>query len=420
MKWNFDELKKTLGPGILFASTCVGVSHLVQSTRAGADYGFTLLLAILLANLFKYPFYEFASRYTNATGKSILDGYLKVGKPILILYVAITILTMFIVAAAVVFVTAGLLSNLFPNQFTTNIWGGIILIICTLILVIGKYGALDSLLKIVGSVLVISVIIAFFSAVIHGPTPPAINFIPKSISSTAGLMFMVALMGWMPSGVDMSVWNSLWTEARIKQTGYHPTMKQTLLDFNLGYIVSAVLAVCFLTLGALIIYGTNTELSNSSPTFAHQLITMFTSAIGGWSYYIIAVAAFTTMLSTSITVIDGYCRSVARSIKLLSNKGNIDDSRTIYIINSIVLSLGTFLVVSQFLNNLKMLVDFATVVSFLIAPIAGYLNYKAIYSKEVSEDNHPPKWLKTLAISGLIFLTVVALGYIGVLIFTPF
>ena len=33
-----DWLKKTLGPGILFASTAIGVSHLVQSTRAGAEY----------------------------------------------------------------------------------------------------------------------------------------------------------------------------------------------------------------------------------------------------------------------------------------------------------------------------------------------------------------------------------------------
>ena len=38
-----EWLNKTLGPGILFASTAIGVSHLVQSTRAGADYGFSLL-----------------------------------------------------------------------------------------------------------------------------------------------------------------------------------------------------------------------------------------------------------------------------------------------------------------------------------------------------------------------------------------
>ena len=34
-KQSVGWLKRTLGPGILFASTAIGVSHLVQSTRAG-------------------------------------------------------------------------------------------------------------------------------------------------------------------------------------------------------------------------------------------------------------------------------------------------------------------------------------------------------------------------------------------------
>ena len=34
----FNFLKK-LGPGILFAGAAIGVSHLVQSTKAGADFG---------------------------------------------------------------------------------------------------------------------------------------------------------------------------------------------------------------------------------------------------------------------------------------------------------------------------------------------------------------------------------------------
>ena len=54
-----QNLLKTLGPGILFASTAIGVSHLVQSTRAGAEFGFGLVLVVILANLFKYPFFEF-------------------------------------------------------------------------------------------------------------------------------------------------------------------------------------------------------------------------------------------------------------------------------------------------------------------------------------------------------------------------
>ena len=38
---------KRLGPGLLFAGAAIGVSHLVQSTRAGADFGFGLLWALL-------------------------------------------------------------------------------------------------------------------------------------------------------------------------------------------------------------------------------------------------------------------------------------------------------------------------------------------------------------------------------------
>ena len=47
------EQFKKLGPGLLFAGAAIGVSHLVQSTRAGADFGLGLLWALLLVNLFK-------------------------------------------------------------------------------------------------------------------------------------------------------------------------------------------------------------------------------------------------------------------------------------------------------------------------------------------------------------------------------
>ena len=88
---NKKNLLKAMGPGILFASTAIGVSHLVQSTKAGAGFGFGLLWAILLANLFKYPFFEYGSRYANATGKSIIDGYQQLGKWALWFYFIITI-----------------------------------------------------------------------------------------------------------------------------------------------------------------------------------------------------------------------------------------------------------------------------------------------------------------------------------------
>lgn len=412
MNSKIRNLIKTLGPGIVFAGMCIGVSHLVQSTRAGADYGFTLLIAVLAANLFKYPFFEFSSRYTGATGKSILDGYANVGKWILWLYGGITIISMFIVTAAVTFVAAGLLGSLLGIELPTDILAAIIFAICVLVLFTGKYNALDGLLKVVSIVLLISTATAVIVAVVKGRVVPAEGFIPKEVLSTEGTIFLIALMGWMPTAVDMSTWTGLWAEARIKQTGYKPTMKETLLDFNLGYIITAFLAVVFLSLGALVMYGTGIELSNSSTAFAGQLIGLYTQSIGDWSYLIIAAAAFSTMFSTSITVLDGYGRAMDRITKLLFNK----DFKRSYLLWITIVAVGGYLVISQFLNNLKSLVDLATTLSFVIAPLAAYLNYRVIFSKDVKQEFLPPKWLKNLALAGLVFMILFALVYFYVLL----
>jgi len=414
MNSKYQQLIKTLGPGILFASTCIGVSHLVQSTRAGASYGFMLVGAVILANIFKYPFFEFASRYTSATGRSIIDGYYHKSKWVLAVYLLITLSSMFIVSAAVTFVTAGLLSNFFEINLNAAEWAAILLILCIVILTLGKYKFLDGALKILGVILLISVIIAVVSSIINGRVAPVESFVVPELFDSKGILFLIALMGWMPTAIDMSTWTSLWTEARIKQTNYHPTLKETLYDFKLGYFASAILAIGFLTLGAMILYGTGESLPNSAPAFAAKLIGMFTHSIGEWSYYIILIAAFSTMFSTTITVIDGYCRATTRSIKLLLQKK--DDSRLTYIIISIIVAIGTYLIIAQFLNNLTALVDFATALSFIIAPLAGLLNYKMIFDKSIPESHRPKPWLKTLAILGLIFLSVFTLIYFYVLL----
>ncbi len=402
---------KTLGPGIIFASMCIGVSHLVQSTRAGADYGFSLLLAVIAANFFKYPFFEFSSRYTGATGVSILEGYAKIGKWILWLYGGITFFSMFIVTAAVTFVAAGLLSNLMGLGFSTDTWAAIIFVFCILLLVTGRYNALDGLLKVVSLVLLISTLTAVVIALFKGRVEPVESFVPKEVWAPEGILFLVALMGWMPTAVDMSTWTGLWAEARITQTGYKPSLKETLLDFNLGYIITSLLAVVFLSLGALVIYGSGTELSNNSATFAGQLIGMYTESIGQWSYLVIAAAAFSTMFSTSITVMDGYGRTMDRIVKLLT--GRI--YKWNYTFWIILVSVGAYLVISQFLNNLKSLVDLATVLSFVIAPLAAYLNFRAIFSPDVPSELRPPGWLKGLALAGLAFLMVFTFIYFFVL-----
>jgi len=419
MKQGVSNFIKTFGPGIMFAGTCIGGSHLVQSTRAGAYYGFGLLLIVLLANIFKYPFFEFASRYTNATGKSILDGYYKLNKYVLVVYGIVTFFSMFIITAAIGSFTAGLADNIFTSLFgkdilSTRTWAIIMFLIVLGILFKGEFKILDKLLKGIGIILVITIFTAIISLVISEPMPKQGLTSLQILKTDNGLIFAIALMGWMPTGVDMSSWHSLWTEQKIKDTGYHPSLKETLLDFNIGYGITILLAILFLSIGAYILYEdpyyTPEKISKMGALqYANTLVNMFTKAVGYWSFFIIAIAAFATMFGTCITLIDGYSRSMERTSTLLTQKSS---SKSNYLIWVVTIMIGALVIIFFFVSSLSKIIDLATITSFIIAPFAALINYLIVLSKDVSEDKKPKLWLKTLAITGIIFLSFFTVLYL--------
>ncbi len=416
-KQRISNLLKTLGPGILFASTCIGVSHLVQSTRAGAAFGFALVPFVIAANVFKYPFFEFGSRYANATGESIIDGYKRLGKWMLWLYFGLTIGSMFFVSAAVGAVTSGFMQNLFGLTDYGLVVTIILFLGCALILMLGKYGILDSMVKVIGAVLLLSTILAFVLALIQGPKAD-LSVQHVEVWSDATIPFIIALMGWMPTAVDLSAWNSLWTVERMEQTGYRPTLKETLLDFNFGYLVSAILSICFLTLGAYMLFGVE-DLPQGAAPFAGAVVGMFTEFIGQWSYIIIAAASFSIMFGTAIAVFDGYGRSLSRTWALIKSEKvgkEVQSSNSIYIWGIAIVVVGSFAIVYFLSENLKDLVDIATILSFVIAPLIAIVNYKLVTGALVPSSYHPKIWLKVLSWLGIVFLTGFAIYYLWLLV----
>ena len=415
MNEKLSRFSKTAGPGILFASTAIGVSHLVQSTRAGADFGLLILGFVILVTLLKYPFFEYGSRYANSTQTSIIDGYKKLGKPALWLYFLLTIASMFFVTGAVGFVAAGFFENLFGIDFLGEWTLVILLAICVSILAIGKYNILDSLIKIIVIVLVVSTVSAFLFALYNGPIEPVAGFEPKELWNISGIFFLLALMGWMPTALDLSSWNSLWTLERMKQTNYKPKLKETLFEFRLTYFITGILAVMFVTLGTFIFYGSGEELPNNNSLFANKVVTLYTQTIGEWSYIIIAASAFTVMFGTIIAVLDGYSRSLQRTVELIFTKKEQKIStkfRTLYVIFLLVISIGALVIIFQFENNLKELVDFATVLSFLIAPVIAIFNFRLVTGKFLNKESQPSMLLKILSFAGIIFLSGFAIFFI--------
>jgi len=399
-KKSIGWIKNTLGPGILFASTAIGVSHLVQSTRAGANYGFSLLSFLIMANIFKYPFFEFGSRYANSTKTSIISGYKRLGKWVLWSYFVATLVSMLFITSAVGAVTSGFFQNLFQTSKYGILNHVVLFGLCGFILSYGQYSLLDRIIKVVGASLVLSTIIAFILVIKKGAVSN--NLFPTIEYNKEDILFIIALMGWMPTAIDLSSWNSLWTLERIKQTNYIPTLKQTLFEFNMGYAISSALSICFLSLGAFIMFGTDSFFSNNSSIFANQVITLYTEAIGNWTYILISIASFCIMFGTCIGVFDGYARVTNECIQLIKPKNM--NKNNYYSTFIWILAVGSIYIIYLLGSKITKLVDLATTISFMIAPFIAFANYRLVFFPYLKENDNPKLWLKILAIFGIVYL----------------
>lgn len=398
---------KKLGPGLLFAGAAIGVSHLVQSTRAGADFGFGLIWALLLVHLFKYPFFQFAPRYVGATGESLLEGYKKLGNRVLIIYLVLTFGTMFTIQTAVTIVTAGIASTLFGNFLTTEIWCIIILIICLLILLIGRYKLLDRLMKVIIITLTVSTLIAVFIAIQDANKIISMKqILPKN---EIGIAFLIAFMGWMPAPLDISIWHSLWSMEKKKNMKIKT--KTALFDFNIGYISTIILGIGFVSLGSLVMHNSGENFSSSASGFSSQLINMYTKSLGNWAYIFIGIAAFTTMFSTTLTTLDASPRAMHKTTQLLL-KTKFKNGYKFWIG---LLTLGTMSILLFFISEMGLLVKTATILSFITAPFYAIMNYKLIVSRHTPKEWHPSIGLHILSVLGIIFLVGFSIWYLTIL-----
>ena len=393
-----------LGPGLLFAGAAIGVSHLVQSTRAGADFGWGLLWALLLINLFKYPFFQYGPRYAQATGETLLDGYYKLGKGYLWAYFFVNIATMFTIQSAVTVVTAGLASKLFGITSNIVYWSIIITVFCGVLLIIGRYQLLDKFIKIIIISLAISSVLAVSIAFVKNENSLSLQ---QVFPEGTGLLFLIAFLGWMPAPLDISIWHSIWTLEKNKSQQKKTTLKESLFDFNVGYIATTFLAICFVGLGALVMFDSELEFSSKGGVFAGQLIELYTSNLGEAAYGLIAIAAFSTMLSTTITTLDASPRAMSKTIQLLFNR-----LKSSYFLWLLILSIGTIAIFLFLLSEMGKLVQIATVLSFITAPLYAFLNYRLVVSKQMPDNFRPNKELRILSIIGLLFLSGFTIFYL--------
>lgn len=362
-----------LGPGLLFAAAAIGVSHLVQSTRAGASYAWLLIPAIVLANLLKWPLFEAGPRYAYSQKRSLLHAYSRVAVWALPVVALVTFGSMFIVTATVGVVTAGLFQQVLPFKISESTVLLILLLGCVLILWNGKQQRLEKIIR----PILLALVFATLLAVVLGLFKPFPNWSTASFSfgNTGDLAFFIALMGWMPAPLDISIWYSQWSALKLREGGDYIAT-----DFRVGFGGTTLMAVIFVLLGAIFLFDAG-ELPVSAIGFAGSLQQAYSEIFGVFSWLIV-VAAITCMFSTTLAVMDAYprvCRAILRTDE--------DQSTGLYRLFLVILAVGGWIIAIQFSGKMTLLVQFATIMAFLSAPVLAWLNMSAL---RLLPDAHQP------------------------------
>ena len=400
------SLYQRLGPGILYAAGAVGISHLVQSTRAGGDYGFALWWIVIVIALVKYPGIRFGSDYAVATGKTLIHSYVTIGRWVAWVYAGIILLTMAFVGAALTLVANGLLKTVLGLDLSDFVMAVFLLAATGVFMLSGKYRALEALNKVLVPLFTILIVFVTTMLVIRidwGAT----SFVMPPMDG-ALLMYIVALAGWLLTPMDGSVLQSLWTCAKSEQLGRRATIQESHFDFHVGYWVSLVLALCFLTMGAGVLFGSGVEVASGAGGFAAQIIGLFSSVIGDWSFMVVGTTAVLVIYSTLTTVLDGYARNLATVSDIIAGK----EMSLSYEFSIIAIVLASILVIGFFMKSFTTFIDFAGILIFVLGPFYAILNHRAMFGAEIPAGHHPGDMMRWWSITGIVVMSAVAITYV--------
>lgn len=388
---------------MMMAATAVGVSHLVFSTQAGADYGFSLVWLIALIVVLKYPAFRFAVDYASATERSLVTAYSKISKIALAWLAVGFVVDMFIATGAVSLVAAGLIISVFDLSLTGPQVAVGLLIISAIILLNGQYARAEKLVKIlVLGFSVLALAATFFSIPLLGSDDRSMLATLTMDRSLA--IFVIAMAGWMPMPTNGAILYSKWVCERRKIDPEGFDYSRALSDFRIGYGLTLVLALCFVIMGTAVLFETGRQAPTSAGGFATELLGIFTTVIGSWSYPVIATAAIAVIWSTQVALMDALPRVTDRLVGILT--GRPADAPPRFIQFLVVQVIGVSIILLFLMSNFASFIGFATSMGFVAGPAIAYYNYRAISSDDVAIEFRPSKalvawnWVSVFALTG--------------------
>ncbi|MEE4350831.1 MAG: hypothetical protein V2J26_11425 [Pacificimonas sp.] len=394
-----------LGPGLLFSGAAIGVSHLVQSTRAGALFGLALVGVIIVINILKYPTYRFGVDYAQATKSSLLTGYRRLGPWAIPLFCLVVAPVMPIVMTAVSATTAGIIVVTTGVSATIPLLASGVLVAVAALLFFESYDWVDRVNRVLVAVLIVTTLLTTMLVLDRVEWGALVDF--GWTVQPAALLFLVALAGFMPNPLDLSVVQSIWIrEAQRGQAeDVRPGLAQQRMLFLAPYIMTTVLAVCFCIMGAGVMHSGGVSPASDAAGFAAQVIGLYSETLGPYAALLASVAALSVMATTVLAALDAYSRLFAGVYaEYVGSEISAGARRAVLI----VIVLSAIAVLNLFFGDFAAFIDLTTSLVFLSAPIVALLNHLVVTRTAMPDEARPSPALR--AFNGFAILCMMLLA----------
>jgi Mn2+/Fe2+ NRAMP family transporter len=389
------NLWQRLGPGILLAATSVGASHLVLSPQAGALFGYSLLWLVLASHLFKYPAYK---QMRGPKGWALY------------MFLLSTVLQGIGVLAGVVSVSGCVLCT-WTGLLDTELFSVIVIAVVVVLLFCGGFSWLDHLNKIMMAALALATFLAFVPVF---PAPSSFAHLVIPALPAGSIVLVAAILGWMPTGIDVSIWHSFWTLQKLERLGektqsqdpaaHKRQMRISLVDMRVGYGLSLVTGLMFVTLGAVHLAGRGAELKGIQ--FAEAISSAYTNILGAWMYHVFMLTAFFAMFSTTYTVMDGFSRSFSEALAALRDGWSRESVRQRTYGGFVACSSLCAAVCVIWVGNPVTLVTAVALISLAVAPILYALNLICVNRDIADPELRPARATMIIGWLGTVFMVL--------------
>ena len=247
---------RLVGPGIVIAVTGVGAGDMVSSLVAGTDFGMVLIWAVVLGALLKWFLTEGIGRWYMASGQTILQGWHALGRGATYYFIVYLFIVTFVFGAAVTSTAALATDAAFPDTLPLWAWAVLHAVAAFIIVGIGRYGLFELIMKtFAGLKFGIVILLAILLAPNLGEL--AVGFVPRI--PEGALINVLAIIGGVGGTYSLAAYNYWVRERGWRRSSWIPMMRT---DVTVGYALTALFMVSMLVIGAELLFGTGTSISD--------------------------------------------------------------------------------------------------------------------------------------------------------------